>query len=91
MSRRPKVAVFARRVGSGNPSVKHIAMVDKQKPQKRPSRKSKQLRAVIDAATKARKAALAARAKQAHQESLIAAALHGPRARSRGKQRRARR
>lgn len=76
------------RVGS-NPRIKHIAMVDKPAPQKRPSRKSKQLRAVIDTATKARKAALAARAEQAQKGSLIAAALHGPRAKSRGKQRKA--
>jgi len=72
-----------------NPPIKPILIQDMQNPQKRPSKKTKALRARILTAKEMRKAALAVRAKQAQKGSLIAAALHGPRAKSRGKQRKA--
>jgi hypothetical protein len=88
ISRRPKVNAFARRAGSGNPPIKHIAMVDKPTPPKRPSSKPKRLRAQITAGKARAKEKLSAMVELLYNETAIAKALHGPRAKSRRKLRR---
>ena len=71
-----------------NPIIKNALIQDRPNPPKRPSRKPKRVRVQMAVGKARAKENLNARAQKASNESAIAKALHGPRAKSRRKKQR---